>query len=530
VTLPMGANGAASLRGVPTESGSRGRPVDGRGRTWLASASARRAAIALCLAAAYVAAAWATFWYASGPGARPVLFAPAGLTLATLLLTPRRTWPLWLSVFAITDFGVVFAHHGLVALALGVALANTVEPLVGALLMMAVAATAPRARVIRFAVFPVALAPIVGAVIGATAAVLFATSSRGWWDVATTLWAGDALGVLVVGGAILAWSRPPRFDTLAPVPVLAAMAVAAAGIVLGSGVVWHRPMLWGVLPVLVWAALQAGARGIALVAAATALVIDWATLTGRAGFLASARTGHQFAFLQMYLVVVIVTGMVLAAEVLERRWSEHRAQQAEAERRAIAQDAHDIVGHGLNAMLLHAGALRRVFDSNPALARQLAGSIEELGRQAFRELDVALSLSSDRAVLEPARGLESLPELVSRVEGAGLRVGIATEGTPRAISTLADWSAYRIVQEALTNVVKHAPGAAAFVTIRFDDDDLHLSVVDSGRPGASGWSWREGHGIVGMRERAGAVGGTLEAGPRQGGGFAIAARLPLAAH
>jgi signal transduction histidine kinase len=120
--------------------------------------------------------------------------------------------------------------------------------------------------------------------------------------------------------------------------------------------------------------------------------------------------------------------------------------------------------------------------------------------------------------------LEQSAELVATLRDAGLRVDLNVEGDHRAVSTLVDWSAYRIVREALTNVLKHAPDASATVTIHYDEDSLCVSVVDDGK-GADG-PCTDGRGIVGMRERAAALGGTLVAGPRAGGGFAVTAMLP----
>jgi len=139
---------------------------------------------------------------------------------------------------------------------------------------------------------------------------------------------------------------------------------------------------------------------------------------------------------------------------------------------------------------------------------------------------VALAMTMASPDLQPGRGLENLPELVVAMRNASMRVDLVTIGDGPEISTLVDWSAYRIVQEALTNVAKHAPGAAVTVTVRYGDQEVWLSVVDDGAESPSTRSG-EGRGIIGMRERAVALGGELEIGPVEPRGFAVSARLPL---
>ena len=521
-----------------------------RPREFFAGVPVRRWAglcgLAVCLGGLYALGAWVPFWYPAAPNAGAAFFAPAGLTLATLRLTPRRTWPLWVAAFAAAEFGVDVAHHQTVAMALGFALANAVEPLVGAQLFLwsRVRAAGFGARVVGFFIFAVALAPVVGAVIGASTSVLFSPVRPNWWTTAATWWVGDALGVLVVASVVLLWWRPPDVDVHAPGPLIAAMALTAGGAIVVSAVLWRRPMVYLVLPVIVWAALTAGSRAVSAVCAATAFAAQWAALTGRAGLEApGARPEHQLAFLQVFLGVTVATGLVLNAEIIERRRSEHRARQAErdlarsereavmlaeAERHSLTRDTHDIVGHGLNAILLQAGAARRVLDKDPELVRDLLGSIEAVGRRACDDLDFALTLVGQSPALDPSRGLKGLPELVAMLEAAGLKAELRTEGEPREIPTLVDWSAYRIVQEALTNVVKHAPGASVVATVRYGADDLDISVVNQDGQYTVASERRDGRGIKGMRERATALGGSLSAARTARGGFRIDVRLPLA--
>jgi signal transduction histidine kinase len=211
----------------------------------------------------------------------------------------------------------------------------------------------------------------------------------------------------------------------------------------------------------------------------------------------------------------------------DRQRSERAAVElAEAERRRIARETHDIVGHALNVMLLHAGAARRVLPTNGGQALEFLQSIETVGRRAFSDLDVALSLASAIPDAKPGRGLSSLPELVEVMRQGGLDVTLEIVGEPSDVSTLVDWSAYRIVEEALTNVAKHAPTAVAAITVVYDPDAVSIAVVDGGATDHVPRDARPGRGLIGMRERVTVLAGTIDTG-RDGHGFAVRARLPL---
>jgi signal transduction histidine kinase len=470
-------------------------------------------------------------------------FPAAGLALSVLVLTARRTWPLWLAAIAAAHIAVYLWHGKPVVPTLGYALADMAEPVAGALLLAAALRRrrGPRAALVSFTLFPVLLAPVLGAVIGATSNVVIGPGKRTWWSAASTWWVADALGVLVVGSVILAWSRPPAPEDKGSLIAVVAVAALGAAAIVATGVFWHYPLVYIVLPCLVWAAFFGGARAVTAVGAAAAFAADWVAITGRAGRLVgSSRSTEQLKVLQLFLGVTFLTGLVLAVEIAERRRSEHRTLEAqrqlamseeaalklaESERASIVRDTHDIVGHGLNAMLLQLGAARRVFDTDPAMARDLVASTEAIGRAACDDLDVALALVGTGPGAA-GKGLEQLPELVSVLRRAGLSVDFGVEGTRVEVPTLVDWSAYCIAQEALTNVLKHAPDAHAKVTVRFDDHALHLSIVDDGGANGGHCQFAAGRGIIGMRERAAAVGGTLAVGPNGGPGFTVTSTLP----
>jgi len=195
------------------------------------------------------------------------------------------------------------------------------------------------------------------------------------------------------------------------------------------------------------------------------------------------------------------------------------------ERLRIARELHDVVAHSMSVITVQADMGRLVFDRKPAAAAAALGVIETTGRDALAELRRMLGVLRDndsRSALEPAPGLAGLDGLVARTAAAGVTVDVVVRGTPRPLPAGVDVSAYRIVQEALTNVVKHAGTPTCRVTIVYGPDAVLLTVADDGRGGPPGPG---GHGLVGMRERAALCGGELRAGPTSGG-FEVVARLP----
>jgi signal transduction histidine kinase len=206
-----------------------------------------------------------------------------------------------------------------------------------------------------------------------------------------------------------------------------------------------------------------------------------------------------------------------------------RARAAVADERArIAREMHDSVAHSVSVMVLQAGAAEQVLAVAPERARASLLTIQDTGREAIVELRRMLGVLRDSAVetsRDPQPSVDRLGALVEHVRTAGLTVELKVEGEPRPLPPGVDRSAYRIVQEALTNTLKHAGPARACVTLRYRAQALELEVLDDGRgaPNVDGG----GFGLVGMRERAALYGGALDAGPRPGGGYALRARLPL---
>lgn len=233
------------------------------------------------------------------------------------------------------------------------------------------------------------------------------------------------------------------------------------------------------------------------------------------------------------------------AELEERAARLEREREAQskvavaAERARIARELHDVVAHNVSVMIVQADGAAYVLDSSPAQAKQALETISTTGRQALAEmrrlLGVLRSSDGEGGEYVPQPGVEQLAELVEQCRGSGLPVNFQVNGAPRPLPKGVELTAYRIVQEALTNTRKHGgPSAHAVVRLTYGDSDLDMLIEDNGRGAerelyACGGADGLGHGLIGMRERIGMVGGTLDAGPRPGGGFRVSAVLPLRA-
>jgi signal transduction histidine kinase len=218
------------------------------------------------------------------------------------------------------------------------------------------------------------------------------------------------------------------------------------------------------------------------------------------------------------------------AVLLEREREERARAAVAAERARIARDLHDVIAHSVSVMTVQAGAARLLLEEEPERARKPLLAVEETGRQALAEMRRLFGIvrgNEAEAALAPQPSLARLDTLLEEVGKAGLPVEVTVEGEHRVLSPGVDLTAYRIVQEALTNARKHACPARAQVTIRYAHDALDLEITNDGRRVGNGEG--PGHGLVGMRERVALYGGELEAAPRAGGGYVVRARLPVEA-
>lgn len=203
----------------------------------------------------------------------------------------------------------------------------------------------------------------------------------------------------------------------------------------------------------------------------------------------------------------------------------------EDERARIARELHDVVTHNVSVMVVMAGAARKTLDRSPEQATAALLEVEAAGRSAMSELRQVMGLLTesvrDRHQLEPQPGLDQLGTLVARIRATGVPIAYRVEGEPRPLPPGLDLTAYRAVQEALTNTVKHAAGARVEILVTYHGAELAMEIADSGgTPGPSA-SAGNGRGLIGLRERVAVHGGTVQAGPRPGGGYGVRVHLPL---
>jgi signal transduction histidine kinase len=324
---------------------------------------------------------------------------------------------------------------------------------------------------------------------------------------------GTVLGICVATGLAFAALFMPPF-VLGPAMLVAVYSVAAYG------------RRWVSLAGLVVAELGLAAVWF------TPAMLERSTFLGFMGFIAVAWVlGHFVGDRQLY------------AAQLEERTAELERAREELARRAVveerlrlARELHDVVAHAMSVIAVQSGVGAHVAASRPEEVGKALAAIEATSRGALEELRRLLGVlrqdSDPQASLTPVPGLANLDRLLAEVGKAGLAVRVRVEGTPLQLPAGVDLSAYRIVQEALTNVAKHAGPAHAQVTIGYRDQDVTVEITDDGRgvvtPVGDGRGGT-GHGLIGMRERVAAFNGQLAVGPRPGGGFRVAARLPVAA-
>ena len=335
----------------------------------------------------------------------------------------------------------------------------------------------------------------------------------------------------LAAASALAWRRR------APLAVLGAIALFLA---LGSLVVppsGDDPISPGIAVAVALYSVGAHTSGIrAVLGAVATLVVVFVVVA----------TDPESATLGSYIFFGLVLGgpFVAGRAIRHRRLSEgrleHRALQAEREREEraraavaeerarIARELHDVVAHAISVIVVQARGGRRSLESEPEEAREAFDSIESTGQQALTEMRRLLGMlrqGDDELALAPQPSLRSLSALAAQVSEAGLPVELTIEGDEREVPPGVDLSAFRIVQEALTNALKHAGPATAHVFVRYGADELELEILDTG-PGDAATDGG-GHGLIGMRERAALYGGEVVAGRRSGGGFAVRVRLPL---
>jgi signal transduction histidine kinase len=362
----------------------------------------------------------------------------------------------------------------------------------------------------------VAVAALVGVVqLGLTTAAAHRQPDRQALDLLAYL-------LLAVGPVALVW----RWRSPAGV-----LAVVTTSNVLYFALGYPYGPAWLSLVVAIWTAVTAGARRAAWVTALAGLAAYFA-LAALIGRVEPANPATAAAHLSTLLLILVVAEVAVAGR--QRRLDAERTRAEEARRRAgeermrIARELHDVLAHNISLINVQAGVALHLMDEQPGQSRSALVAIKQASNDALGELRSVLDVlrqGDEAPPRAPASGLAQLDRLVAGAEATGLDVRAWVEGTPRPLPAGTDLAAFRIVQESLTNVTRHAGPATATVRIAYGVDDLTIQVDDDGKgPAPNGTG---GSGIRGMRERVAALGGELHTGPRPGGGFRVQARLPV---
>jgi len=339
----------------------------------------------------------------------------------------------------------------------------------------------------------------------------------------------DVLAVLAFTTPLLARRRYPVGSLLAVVTAIAVASFVDAGLVTHPFVGFLLALAicfrWGMRPAraqsLAGLALTIGVAGLVTVNGPKAKVGDfiWDVITFSIAWVIGFAVGEK------YREVDEAKGR---AELAEREREERARRAVTDERARIARELHDVVGHSVSVMTVQASAARRLLRPHQEKEREALLVVEQTGREALAEMRRVVGVlrrPEEAPALAPQPSLEQIERLVEQTREAGLPVDLRIEGDPVPLPAGLDLTAYRLVQEGLTNTLKHARAQRAEVVVRYGDGQVELIVSDDGQGGGNGGG--SGHGLVGMRERVSVYGGELEAGPRDGGGFRLRATLPV---
>lgn len=341
--------------------------------------------------------------------------------------------------------------------------------------------------------------------------------------------------LVIMAGVVLAWRhRYPR--TVVCASTAAVVAYSLPGWVNGAALLF---------PAIALGTLAAMARTYQAIAwaAAVLVVLEGATIANNP----LGTFGGGVVTLPATIVVALLAGIAISTRRTDAKARRDNAARDALrglveERLRIARDLHDAVAHTMATITVQAAAASQLLPTSPERAAESLAAIRAASKDGLRELQAILDVlrsaggTADEHAdpTAPVPGLARLDYLATRVRQAGLPVTVTVEGEPRPLPALTDLSAFRIIQEALTNTVRHASPATAAVVVSYGADDLRVEVTDTGAGSASAAPLNDaavsanGHGLRGMRERAVAAGGTLEIGPRKPSGFRVAARFPCA--
>jgi signal transduction histidine kinase len=332
-----------------------------------------------------------------------------------------------------------------------------------------------------------------------------------------------ALVLVAVACLALAWRRRWPVAVLG-VSVAAATVYTLLGYVNGAVLVAPMAALYAV-------AAASGVRRAVTYGLGTLAVLGLASIAVNP----LGPLGGAVVILPFMTAIMVVAGIAVAnrrayVESIRARADQDARRRIDEERLRIARELHDVVAHTMATINVQAGVAVHVLPTRPEAAADALQAIKTASKEGLRELRAILNVlrqADDADPTQPAPGTAQLETLVAGARRAGLETTLSVTGTPTPLSAAVDLAAYRIVQESLTNAIRHAGPAQASVWLSYGDDELRIDVADTGRGKPVGVSEGAGHGLVGMRERAAAVGGSVETGPSPGGGFRVAARLPL---
>jgi signal transduction histidine kinase len=261
----------------------------------------------------------------------------------------------------------------------------------------------------------------------------------------------------------------------------------------------------------VWANIRFAERPGDYLWVAAFVAVSWAT-----GFILSRRSAHARELHERALR-------------LEREQLEAAERAVAGERQRIARELHDVIAHSVSVMTVQAGAVRRLLHPEQEREREALEAVEATGREALTEMRRLVGLLREKGMMPefaPQPGMGTIDALLDGVRAAGLPVELEVEGESRELPAGVDLAAYRVIQESLTNALKYAGPAHAWVAVHWRDDALELEIANDGRSDGDG-NGGGGHGLTGMRERVSLYGGVIDSGPRPGGGYVVRARLPL---
>lgn len=346
----------------------------------------------------------------------------------------------------------------------------------------------------------------------------------------TFVWATRHHSIVSALAPVLLQTLPLLVRRRYPLPVLAVVLSASIATQFVVGVM--PPFALGLALYTVASHTE---RRVALRAGVVTLVTLVVLLLARDGFDAKESVAHLIIFASATWILgdnvrtkrAYYRELEERAERLEREREESIRRAAADEQERIARELHDVIAHSVSVMVVQAAAANDIFERQPERAREALRSIEESGRSALTELRRLLGIvrTHERGRLDPQPGLAALEELIEQVRATGLEVELELDGKLGELPSGVDLSAYRIVQEALTNTLKHAQATHARVRLVRGAQELAIEVTDDGA--GPGKESTNGHGLIGMRERVTLLGGVLDAGAQAGGGFAVKVRLPI---